>query len=89
MKEDKTNRECTLHVRCTGNEKKHLDKCAKKNGMNRSDYMRAALFTKGNPTAENVQFAVKAQEILNYLEKSDTIKGRQIERMVDELWDLL
>lgn len=89
MKENKTNKECILQVRCTEDEKKLLDKYVQKSGMKRSDYMRAALFMQGNQAAENVQFTVKAQELINHLEKSDTIKTMQIERMVDELWELL
>lgn len=88
MKEKKLNKEYTLQARCTERENTIVEKKRQMLGMKRSDYIRMAVTTQGT-TEGQAQFSVKAQELLNYLEASGIIKTKQIERMVDELWNLL
>ena len=89
MNENRINKTCILQVRCTEAEKKRLEKQALKSGMKRSGYMRTILFGNGDGKEGNALFAVKAQELLNYLEENDRPKRKAVERMVDELWEAL
>lgn len=75
-----------IQIRCTKEELKYVDKCAEKKNMNRSDYARGKLFRENTDPLKDVQFVVKAQQLLNYLEDNYAIIDSKLEKKVDELW---
>lgn len=87
-KDNKKNKTCMVHVRCTEKEKKDLDKIVKDCNMKSSDYIRKILFDK-NFCIGNVKWLVLAQDFLNYMEERYDVEDKKAERMVDALWKSL
>lgn len=81
----KSNKTCTIQVRCTKKEMNQLDKQALKYGVKKSDYVRNKLFTSKVISESNVEFTVKAQEFVNYIEEYYA-EDKKLERKIKELW---
>lgn len=89
MKKNRINKTCVIQARCTKSEEKELNKRALESGLKRSDYIRAKCLMDGRGKEKHVPLVVKATELLNYLEENGFTKIKPIERMVDDLWNLL
>lgn len=80
-----------LNIRVSSDEKKEILKKAKKMNMSISDYSRMILLSKdrkgitGNLMVSNI--LVKSQELVNYIQDSYG-KDKELERMIDELWEI-
>ncbi len=81
----KSNKICTIQVRCTKNEMSQLEQQALMYGMKKSDYVRKELFTPKLISENNIEFTVKAQEFLNYIEEHYA-EDKKLERKIKELW---
>lgn len=89
MSTKKKNKDRMAQFRCTENEYKLLKKFASMNGMKCSEYLRGVACGGNDGKAGNVRFAVKAQELLNYLEDTCAVADKKLEKKVDELWKCL
>jgi predicted DNA-binding protein len=85
----KRKKECILQYRCTEEEKRYIDKMAKKKGVNRSEYIREMIFNKNSTNINWAEFVVTAQELLNRVEPYYQEHDRKIERLINKLWNLL
>lgn len=89
MKEN--NRDKKLNIRISSSEKDKILKKAKKLNMSISDYSRMILLsrdkkkTAGNLMASNI--LAKSQELVNYIQDSYG-NDKELERMIDELWEI-
>lgn len=88
-KENKENKDCMVQFRCEKKGYKLLKKLASMNGMKYSEYLRCAVFGGNGGKVKNIQFALKAQELLNYLEDNCAVADNKLEKKVDELWKSL
>jgi hypothetical protein len=85
----KKKKDCLLQYRCTEEEKRYIDREAKKRKINRSECIRELIFRKNSKDFGNVEFVVLAQEILNHIEEEYPKHDKKMMRMVDKLWSLM
>lgn len=89
MKEN--NRDKKLNIRISSSEKDNILKKAKKLNMSISDYSRMILLSRDKKkTAGNLMagiILVKSQELVNYIQDSYG-NDKELERMIDELWEI-
>lgn len=89
MKEN--NKDKKLNIRISSNERDKILKKAKKMNMSISDYSRMILLSKdkketaGSLMASNI--LTKGQELVNYIQNSYG-NDKELERMIDELWEI-
>lgn len=89
MKKTDTTKSYTLQIRCTKKERNLLDKCALKENMNRSEFLRKIIFQDTKNGIDNVWFTVMIQEILNDIQNHYGEIDKNIERKVEKLWKKL
>lgn len=81
-----------LTFRITLNEKRKLEKNAKKADVSLSDYIRRIVFSSGRQGGKQDIMAgilvVKTSEILNYIQENYE-SDKKLEGMVDELWEIM
>lgn len=89
MKEN--NRDKKMNIRVSSSEKDIILKKAKKMNMSISDYSRMILLSRDKKkTAGNLMagiILVKSQELVNYIQDSYG-NDKELERMIDELWEI-
>lgn len=89
MKEEIRNEK--LNIRVNPDEKNKILKKAKKMNMSISDYSRMILLSKdrkgttGNLMVSNI--LARSQQLVNYIQDSYG-KDKELERMIDELWEI-